>query len=312
MERSMSRRARRAGGRARGGYGLPSLAVALFVLAVVVQAAAVAMVRGASEAKADAAFNISREHLEILGITGAPPDAEDFPHLAGGSRFVTVVHGGGEGDRRVRFAFVDGDPRAAALYRQKLRSHLNIPNARALGDIFPGDIRAPRPERVLRAGDRMAAPLRARNIVGAGLVRTGTGAAEDGRAGALRGAGATFIEAARLRSDRVVAGKLDVAGGLETRDATLAGSLVTGSVNVEGLVVNGRLNAVDGVIADVAQTGQFAPLDGLAGVLAPSFGTIAAAGLRASEIRAGAFQAGSASGGAPRRGRIAAIGEGSP
>ena len=310
MGRRLSDRARGIGGRNPRGYGLPSLAVALFLLSVAVHAVVDGMVRETAEARAEAAFNVAKEHLDIFKITGAAPAAADFPHLAGGSRFVTVAYGGGP-NPGVRFEFAGNDPRAAALHEQKLRAHVNVPNARALGVLRPDDIRATRPERVLRAGDRVAAPLRMRNIFGANLIRAGGVSVDEGRAATLRGGDSTFIEAVRMRSGRIIAGKLDAVDGLTTGDMTLASSFSAGNLNAGGLAVEGRINALEAVVADVAQSGQFAPLDLMVGVTAPTFGEIFVGGLRASDIRADVFEAERVFGGLPERGRIGSGGGGS-
>lgn len=297
-------RANAAGRRGRRGYGLPALAAILLLVSVLVQTMVDAMARETSEARADAAFNVARAHLDRLRVTGRIALADDAPHLAGGTRHLRLERLGGEDDPRLRPAFAGQDPRARALFEQKLRAYLVVPAAEAIGEIRPEDVRRPRPERVLRAGDRMATALDARDVLGADAIRTGVARAGNVRAGEARGSSSTSILTPRMRVGRLDAERIEVAGELATRDMELAASLASTGLVAARLGVGGDISASDASFGKVVQSGRFAVSDGLVGAAGLEFGIILVSGLRAAEIRAGAFRANSVRGSVPERGRI--------
>ena len=307
MEARTRRRPRPAGSFCRSGrrgYGLPALATVLLLSSIFVQTLVDAMARETTEARADAAFNVARAHLDRLRVTGRPTLAGDAPHLAGGTRHLRLERLGGADDPRLRLAFVGGDPRARALFEQKLRAYLVIPAADAIGEIRPEDVRRPRPERTLRSGDRMAAALEARDILGADGIRAGVARAGEVRAGVVRGVSSTLILTPRMSAGGLVAERVEVAGELVARDVELSSSLATSGIAAARLGVGGDVSASDATFGSVVQSGRFAASDGLVGAAGLEFGILMVSGLRAAEIRAGAFRANSVHGAMPERGRI--------
>ena len=294
----------RGGRRGRRGYGLPALAAVLLLASILVQTMVDAMARETTEARADAAFNVSRAHLDRLRVTGRSTLADDAPHLAGGTRHLRLERLGGADDPRLRLAFAGGDPRARALFEQKLRAYLVVPAAEPIGEIRPEDVRRPRPELVLRAGDRMATALEMRDILGADGIRAGVARAVDVRSGELRGISSTLILTPRMRADRLIAERVEVAGEVAAGEMELAASLASNGLASARLGIGGDISASDASFASVAQSGRFAASDGLVGAAGLEFGILRVTGLRAAEIRASAFRANSVRGAAPERGKI--------
>ena len=147
-------------GRNPRGYGLPSLVVVLFFVTVITQVTINMMAREASEAKAEAAFNIAREHLVALQITGMEPD---IPHLEFRdsanqitSPYITPDYRGDVNDREsVAFTWDDSDIRAKNLFEQKLRSYISLPESLTLGQINRQDIPRSYSDRIMRNGDHV-------------------------------------------------------------------------------------------------------------------------------------------------------------
>ena len=288
----------------RRGYGLPALATVLLLSSIFVQTLIDAMARETTEARADAAFNVARAHLDRLRVTGRPTLEVDAPHLAVGTRHLRVEQLGGADDPRLRLAFVGGDPRARTLFEQKLRAYLVIPAADAIGEIRPEDVRRPRPERTLRSGDRMATAIEARDVFDADGIRAGVARAGEVRAGEIRGVSSALILAPRMGAGRMVAERLEVAGELATRDIELSASLASSRLSAARIGVGGDISTSDATFGSVVQSGRFAASDGLVGAAGLEFGILRVSGLRAAEIRANAFSANSVHGAPPERGRI--------
>lgn len=288
----------------RRGYGLPALAAVLLLSSILVQSMVGAMARDTTEARADAAFNVARAHLDRLRVTGRPTLAGDAPHLAVGTRHLRVEQLGGADDPRLLLAFAGGDPRARALFEQKLRAYLVIPEADAIGEIRPEDVRRPRPERTLRSGDRMATAIEARDVADANGIRAGVARAGEVRAGEIRGVSSTLILTPRMGAGRLVAERVEVAGEMAVRDIELSASLASSGLAASRLGIGGDVSASGATFESVVQSGRFAASDGLVGAAGLEFGILRVSGLRAAEIRANSFSANSVHGAPPERGRI--------
>lgn len=275
---------RRNKGRNPRGYGLPSLVVVLFFVAVVVQAIMGAMLRETTEAKAEAAFNITKEHLDTFKATNTAPLSGDAPHISGSNKLVRATYTGPVTNPQVSFTFLDHDARSRALYEQKLRAYANIPNTVPIGAIGPNDIRREFPERVLRSGDRMATPLTTQEVSNVGRITTGTNASTDVTTNNLRGLSTTHITSPRFGANRLQAGTVGATNDIESQNITLSASLSTSNITSTGLEVSGYTSATSGTWDSIVQTGQFASADRLAGIGRLSFEELTVAGLRVRRL----------------------------
>jgi len=286
------------------GYGLPSLVVVLFLVSVLISSIAQEISRETVEARAAAAFNGVEERLNAFEITGTDGTGL-LAHLAP-SRDVTltITPDGAAPTAELNATFRSNAERV--LFEQQLRAFLNVPNAVPIGPVRPGELRRKHPERVLRSGDRMGAPIDlqdvpnpAASVLSAGAVQAGTGGVSGtGRAGEMIGLPDSLFEAPLLSGARVTADGAEASGGLVGATATVSGTLVTGSARTVGARVDGLLRARNAAAFDLRVSGPFAT-----GTLdnndALHFGTINVSGVRAEDVNANRLTFGSLSGPQP-------------
>ncbi len=254
------------GGRYPRGYGLPSLVVVLFLVSVLVSAIVDQFARDVAEGRASAAFNITQDRLHAFEITGGD-GAGLLPHLIP-SRDVTldlVPAGFGQpASALVSTGFRSG--REEGLFDQKIRAFLNVPVGEPLGIVRQNDLRRRHPERVLRDGDRMGAPLdlwdipaSAASLLNAGETRSGTAdASGEAMAGLLSGPDGSLFEAPLLAGLRVQARDAEVSGGVAGRTGTVSGALISPSVSATTMEVSGLLRGRDALTPDTRVVGNFA------------------------------------------------------
>lgn len=296
MDWRVLNRIRHIKGRNPKGYGLPSLVVVLFFVSVLVQAIISTMVRETTEGKAEAAFNITKEHLDTFKITGGAPDA---PHISDPTRLLTSSYTGAASNPMVEFDFIDPNKRAQALYAQKLRAYVNIPNAEALGQISRDRIRPEYPERIRRSGDRMTTSIETQNISGIDVVNMGTGMSEDVEVVTLTGVASTLIDTPRIEATRVTSAKVNISSDLTTQDMNISSSLIAEDVNLGSLTVDGSLSGNDVLFQEVLLSGQLATSDALSNVTDLSFEQITAEGIRVGETHSDTFEVNTVTGGSP-------------
>ncbi|MCE6958097.1 hypothetical protein LAZ40_03375 [Cereibacter sphaeroides] len=285
-------------GRNPRGYGLASLVVVLFFVAILVQTIVDGFARETTEARAEAAFNAAKEDLDTFKITGAMPNATDMPHI-GAKRLVKVTRV----SAGLQIAFTALDDRAAALFEQKLRAYLNIEKNDAIGTISAGAIRREYPERVLRRGDRMATNLQTRNIARVSTVVSGTGTSQTVTATRFTGIPSTLIETSRFSARNLDATKLTATGRLEADTLTLDQSLVSNALTANGARVTSYMQSDRGTVTTGTLSGQLATSDRLAGVDVLSFQTLKADGLRVRTIHSDTARVGQVLGDAIRTGK---------
>lgn len=254
------------GGRYPRGYGLPSLVVVLFLVSVLISAIIDQFARDVAEGRASAAFNITQDRLHALEITGGD-GAALLPHLTP-SRDVSLnlvpTPVGDPATALISYRF--RSEREGVLFEQKLRAFLNISAEDPIGPVRQGNLRRRHPERVLRDGDRMGAPLglwdtpgSAVSLINTAEIRSGT-ADVSGEAvtGVLSGPDSSLFEAPLLRGTRVFALSTEVTGGVSGLSGTVSGALISPSVSASSVEVNGLLRGRDALTPDTRVTGNFA------------------------------------------------------
>lgn len=286
------------------GYGLPSLVVVLFLTSVLISSIAQAISRETIEARAAAAFNGVEERLNAFEITGTDGTGL-FSHVPG-SRDVTVMitNGGAAPTARVDTAFRSNAERV--LFEQQLRAFLNVPSAAPIGPVRPAELRRKHPERVLRSGDRMGAPIDMRDIPspaasvrGAGTVLSGAGAVSEVAAAAQTiGFKDSLFEAPLLSAPEVSAEVIEASGNLRSATGTVSQTLVSSSARSVRTQVSGLLRARSATAFDLRSSGPFAT-DTLDNNVEIHFGTILAAGVRVEDLNANRLTFGELSGPAP-------------
>lgn len=284
----------RRGGRYPRGYGLPSLVVVLFLVSVLVSAVAETFARETVEGRAAAGFNIVADRLQAFEITGQ--DGRNIlPHLAP-SRDVSVrlVPDSAGPDLAVRIDRSFRNAREDLLFEQKLRAFLNIPSGLSIGPISQDEVRRQHPERVLRSGDRMAAPVdmfgdpaRQASLRNVRQVRAGAGAASEiARTGDLVSAGQSVIDADRLNiAGRLASTSAGVSGRLSGETMTLSGSLLTGSLTSGVITSSGPIRAVEAQTRSATATGPFSATQ-LDAVDQINFRRVSTTGLRSQRVNA--------------------------
>lgn len=290
-------------GRSPRGYGLPSLVVVLFFGSVVIQLLINAMARETTEAKAEAAFNMAREHISAFEITGDLA-GESMPHVSG-SRYLQTGLIPDAANPALTLTYRESDGRAAVLFDQKLRAFVNVPNEEGLASIPLMDLRRRHPERVLRAGDRMATNLETGNIVNANQIRTGVGTVL-GTATANRfvGIDSTIIRSPVMTAETWRVSKLEVASDVQAQNVAVGLSLNAASISAEGATFSGLVRAVDGDFENTIVADQVISLDAFESYDEIDIGTLNVRGLRVGTLRAGVVRSDDARGAAPRRGQI--------
>lgn len=293
-------------GRYPKGYGLPSLVVVLLLVSVLVSTIVNEVARETTEGRAGAAFNSVADRLHAFAITGG--DASPLlPHLTA-SRDVSAsfLPGafGSEPAVLIETGFRSG--RETALFEQQLRAFMNTPSDAPLGVITPGQIRRQHPERVLRDGDRMGAPIEMRDlpappvsVIGAGEIRAGTGQmAETGQAGTLIGTVGSLMEAPVLTASRALTEALEVSGEVTGSTGSVAGALLSPSASSSTLEVTGLLRGNEALAADTRVVGNFAT-DSLDNQEQIFFNEVVVSGVRAKEIQANRLSFGTRTGPEP-------------
>lgn len=288
------------------GYGLPSLVVVLFLVSVLVSAIADVMARDTVEARSTAAFRGVEERLHAFEITGGD-GAGLLPHLVA-SRDVTVslvpAAFGQPAAALIEPSFRNGAE--AALFDQQLRVFLNVPSNNLIGTLTPDQIRRKHPERVLRSGDRMGAPIGLdgdpaflRSILNAGETRTGTGHAEiGGIVGLLSGEEASLFEGPTLSSQRVIGSKLELSADASSVNGSVAGAVISSTVSSDSTQVTGLLRGKDAEVRDTRVSGSFGT-DTLDEQDQIYFDRVNVAGLRSELARANLLSFGDRFGPAP-------------
>lgn len=300
----------RTGGKRAGrypkGYGLPSLVIVLFLVSVLVSEIANAISRETVEARAAAAMSGVEERLHAFEVTGGD-GAALLPHLTP-SRNVTVTvtadASGSGATARVEPSFLPGPE--AALFDQRLRAFLNVPATAPIGPLRPGDVRRKHPERVLRSGDRMGAPLdmtgdpaAPASVLGAGETRSGTGlATRSAAAGALIGLEGSLLTAPELTALRLVGNAAEISGDATATAGSVAGAAVSAEVVSGSLQVTGLLKGRDALAPDTRVSGSFAT-DSLDEQDRIYFDRVTASGVRTPLGRANLLRFGEVSGPAP-------------
>lgn len=286
------------------GYGLPSLVVVLFLTSVLISSIAQTISRETVEARAAAAFNGVEERLNAFEITGTD-GAGLFSHVPPSRDVaVTITTGGAAPVARVNTAFRSNAERV--LFDQQLRAFLNVPNTVALGPVRPDELRRKHPERVLRSGDRMGAPIDMRDVPSpiasvrqAGTVLSGAGlVSQTGVSRQTIGSQDSLFEAPLLSGVRVSAEGVETSGDLNGASGTVSGTLVTGSARTSRANVDGLMRSQIATAFDLRVSGSFAT-DTLDNNEELHFGTIIASGVRAEDVNANRLTFGSLSGPEP-------------
>jgi hypothetical protein len=273
------------------GYGLPSLVVILFLTSVLISSITQVISRETVEARAAAAFNGVEERLNAFEITGTDGTGL-FSHVPG-SRDVTVTMTGGGAAPNVRVETAFRSNAERVLFEQQLRAFLNVPNAAPIGPVRPAELRRKHPERVLRSGDRMGAPISMRDLPspaasvrGAGTVLSGAGAvSETAAAGQAIGFEDSLFEAPLLSGPELSAEVIEASRMLIGATGTVSGTLVSGSARSDITQVGGLLRVRSGTAFDLRASGPFAT-ETLENNEEIHFGTIRAAGVRAEGLKA--------------------------
>lgn len=288
------------------GYGLPSLVVILFFVSVLVSAIAEAVARETVEARATAAFNGVRERLHAFEVTGGDGSAL-LPHLIP-SRDVSVsllpAGSGQPPSVLVEPGFRPGPEEV--LFDQQLRAFLNIPAEVPIGTLEPGDLRRKHPERVLRSGDRMGAPIGMNgdpaapaSVLNVGETRSGTGNAQrSARAGLVEGLQTSLTDTPVLAGERVFSDALEMTGGGYANTGSVAGAVISTRVNALDVQITGLLRGRDAATPDTRVTGSFAT-DSLDEQDRIYFDQVNVAGLRSELVQANRLSFGTTFGPSP-------------
>jgi hypothetical protein len=288
------------------GYGLPSLVVVLFLVSVLVSAIADAMARDTVEARATAAFKGVEERLHAFEITGGDGTGL-LPHLVA-SRDVRVslipAAFGQPAAALIEPSFRNGAE--AALFDQQIRVFLNVPSNNLIGTLTPDQVRRKHPERVLRSGDRMGAPIgldgdpsSLRSVLNAGETRTGTGhAAIGGLVGILSGEETSLFEGPALSAQRGLGSKLELSSGATSINVSVAGAVISPSASSGSAQVTGLLRGRDAEVSDTRVSGSFGT-DTLDEQDQIYFDRVNVAGLRSELTRANLLSFGDRFGPAP-------------
>lgn len=256
----------RRGGRYPKGYGLPSLVVVLFLVSVLVSAIIDQFARDTAEGRASAAFNITRDRLQVFEITGGDGSGL-LPHLVQSRDVSLDVVSAGFGQPAAALVSTNfRSGREGALFEQKMRAFLNVPAASPLGLVRQDDLRRQHPERVLRDGDRMGAPLdlwdvpdSPASLLDGGEIRSGTGSVSAAATvGVLSGPEGSLFEAPQITGDRIFVIGAEVSGAISGISATVSGAIISASVTAESVEVSGLLRGQDAVTPDTRVLGNFA------------------------------------------------------
>jgi len=287
--------------------------VVLFLVSVIVSSIAQAISRETIEARAAAAFNGVEERLHAFEITGTDGSAF-FSHIPP-SRDVTFEVSTGFFAPRAMVTTRFRSREEELLFDQKLRAFLNIPAEVNIVSIWsndvsirPSEVRRKHPERVLRTGDRMGTAIDMRDIpnpnasvLSAGSVFSGTGqVSASAAARRVNGTGDSLFEAPLLSSLRVISGAFESPGTLRGGNATVNGTIVSGSVQTGMIQVGGLLRSRSSTTPDVRVLGSFAT-NTLNNHNALYFGTIIASGVRVKHIDTNKLTYGVLSGPEPGR-----------
>lgn len=254
------------GGRYPKGYGLPSLVIVLFLVSVLVSEIANAVSRETVEARAAAAMSGVEERLHAFEVTGGDGTAL-LPHLTPSRNVALTVTADASGSgvtARVETSFLPGPE--SVLFEQRLRAFLNVPATAPIGPLRRGDVRRKHPERVLRAGDRMGAPLdmtgdpaAPASVLGVGETRSGTGAAaRSASVGVLTGLEGSLLDAPALSAARLFGDAVEVSGDAIATTGSVAGASVSAEVISGDLQVTGLLKGGSGEATDTRVSGSFA------------------------------------------------------
>jgi hypothetical protein len=240
--------------------------VVLFLVSVLVSAIVDQFARDVAEGRASAAFNITQDRLQAFEITGGDGSAL-LPHLVQSRDTSLDVVPAGFGQPALALISTNfRSGREGALFEQKMRAFLNVPAASPIDLVRQDDLRRQHPERVLRDGDRMGAPLdlwdvpdSPASLLDGGEIRSGTGSVSaTATAGVLSGPEGSLFEAPQLTGDRIFVSGAEVSGGISGLSATVSGAIISASVTADSVEVSGLLRGQDAITPDTRVLGNFA------------------------------------------------------
>jgi hypothetical protein len=266
--------------------------VVLFLVSVLVSAIVDQFARDVAEGRASAAFNITQDRLQAFEITGGDGSAL-LPHLVQSRDTSLDVVPAGFGQPALALISTNfRSGREGALFEQKMRAFLNVPAASPIDLVRQDDLRRQHPERVLRDGDRMGAPLdlwdvpdSPASLLDGGEIRSGTGSVSaTATAGVLSGPEGSLFEAPQLTGDRIFVSGAEVSGVISGLSATVSGAIISASVTADSVEVSGLLRGQDAVTPDTRVLGNFATntLDNQDQIF---FNRVVASGVRVEQSR---------------------------